>query len=109
VERAWIGVADSGREWRCKAWEFVELETSTRGSVERVLAGESRVDGVEKKKGWRRLGGRGLFIWEHLCPGSTLPPRACWWRFRGEVNQAAAAKVRGVFRRNLGAEAETSE
>jgi hypothetical protein len=70
VERAWIGVAGSGREWKCKAWELVELETSTRGSLEHVLAGESRVDGVEKKKkkGWRRLGGRGLFIWAHLWP-----------------------------------------
>jgi hypothetical protein len=42
-------------------------------------------------------------------PGSTLPPRDCRWRFRGEVNQAAATRVRGVFRRNPGAEAETSE
>jgi hypothetical protein len=37
VERAWVGVADSGPEWQCKAWKLVERETSTQGSVERVL------------------------------------------------------------------------
>jgi hypothetical protein len=53
--------------------------------------------------------GEGCLYGHTYGPSSTLPPRDCRWRFRGEINRAAAAKVRGLFRRDLGAEAETSE